>query len=100
VAESADAGRTHHVLVDVRGAVVVLPVESRDRLLDELRSRDDADDVIAAFDAGAGSRPVELDVYDQVVVVEAIRDMENRAGLPDGLGDLRDALVDELHEPE
>ena len=100
MAESADAGHTHHVLVGVRGAVVVLPVDSRDRLLDELRTRNDAEDVIAAFESGAGSGPVELDVYDQVVVVEAIREIEKRGQLPDGLGDLLDALVDELHERE
>jgi hypothetical protein len=45
-------------------------------------------------------RPVELGAYDQVVVVEAIRDMENNSRLPDGLRDLRDALIDELHERE
>jgi class 3 adenylate cyclase len=89
----------NRVLVAVPGAEVVVPLESRDALLEELRSRDDAEEVIAAFEAVGATRPVELDVYSQVVVVEAIRNMEHRAEgrLPEGLRDLLDALVDELH---
>ena len=93
-------GRLNRVLVDVRGAVVVIPWDSRDRLLDELRRRDDGEDVIAAFEAVGANGPVELDVLGQVVVVETIRDMESKGELPDGLGDLLAALVDELHEHE
>ena len=89
----------NHVLVAVPGAEVVVPWDSRDALLKELRRRDDAGEVIAAFEAVGATRPVELDVYSQVVVVETIRDMESRAEgrLPDGLRDLLAALVDELH---
>jgi hypothetical protein len=89
----------NRVLVAVPGAEVVVPWESRDALLDELRRRDDAGEVIAAFEAAGATRPVELDVYSQVVVVETIRDMQRRpeGGLPDGLRDLLAALVDELH---
>ena len=72
-------GRLNRVLVDVRGAVVVIPWDSRDRLLDELRRRDDGEDVIRAFEAVGASRPVELDVYSQVVAVETIRAMRTEA---------------------
>jgi len=89
----------NRVLVAVPGAEVVVPWESREALLEELRRRDDAGEAIAAFERVGAARPVELDVYNQVVVVETIRDMERRADgrLPDGLRDLLAALVDELH---
>jgi hypothetical protein len=89
----------NRVLVAVPGAEVVVPWESRDALLVELRRRDDAGEAVAAFEAVGATRPVELDVYNQVVVVETIRDMERRhdGRLPDGLRDLLAALVDELH---
>jgi hypothetical protein len=58
----------NRVLVAVPGAEVVVPWESRDALLDELRLRDDAGEVIAAFEAAGATRPVELDVYSQADV--------------------------------
>jgi hypothetical protein len=77
--ESAGAGRLNRVLVDVEGDVVALPWDSRDQLLQELRRRDDGEDVIRAFEAVGASRPVELDVYSQVVAVETIRAMRTEA---------------------
>src|SRR5262249_39204185 len=96
-ADSAGAGGLHRVLVAIPGGVVAIPWDSRDRLLEELRRRDDAQSAIAAFETVAASRPVELDVEDQVDVVEAIRAMEAEGRLPDGLDDLLAALADELH---
>jgi hypothetical protein len=98
--ESAGAGRLNRVLVAIPDGVVPVPWDSRDRLLDELRRRDDGEDVIRAFEAVGATRPVELDVYSQVVVVETIRAMHAQGRLPDGLGDLLDALDDELHHHE
>jgi hypothetical protein len=57
--------------VAIPDGVVVIPWESRDRLLEELRRLDDASDVITAFEAVGATRPVELDVYGQVVWIES-----------------------------
>jgi hypothetical protein len=97
VPDAAGMGRLNRVLVAIPDGVVVIPSDSRDALLEELRPRDDAQDVIAAFEAAGATRPVELDVYGQVVVVETIRAMAGVAKLPDGLSDLLAALADELH---
>jgi hypothetical protein len=100
MADEAGSGRLNRVLVAVPGADVALPSASCDQLLDELRRRDDGEDAIAAFEAASASRPVELDVLSQVVVVETIREMETSGALPDGLRDLLEAVVDELHHHE
>lgn len=100
MADEAGSGHLDRVLVAVPGAEVALPSRSRDQLLDELRRRDDGEEAVAAFEAVGLSRPVELDVLSQVVVVETIREMETRGALPDGLRDLLEALVDELHHHE
>jgi hypothetical protein len=99
VPDAPGMGHLNRVLVAIKGGVLILPWESRDAVLDKLRGRNDARHVISAFEA-AGAGPVELDVLDQVVVADTIRDMERKGRLPDGLDDLLAALVDELHGHE
>jgi hypothetical protein len=99
VSDAAGTGHVNRVLVAVKDGVLILPWDSRDALLDKLWGRNDARHVISAFEA-AGAGPVELDVLDQIVVAETIRDMGSKGRVPDGLDDLLAALIDEIHEHE
>jgi hypothetical protein len=99
----AGSGRLNRVHVTIRRGVVVIPWESRDQLLDQLRLLDDTKPIVAAFEAVGASRPVELDPAANAVLVEVI-DLWMRnlaaipAKLPPGIGELRDALRGDLDE--
>lgn len=94
--------RLDRVTLRTRRTTVEIPWESRDALLREIRHLDSAKPVKTAFEAVGASRPVELDVDGMALVVEAIHVMGSNAGgldrIPTGLFELRNALLDELHD--
>jgi hypothetical protein len=104
MAESAGAVRPNRVLVAIRSGVVVLPRDSRDQLIDQLRDLEGAEPIIAAFEVAGDSRPVELDRAGKEFLLEAIAFwMRNLAAVPEqlptGIVELRKALRDELRNP-
>jgi hypothetical protein len=96
------AARLNRVVVTTPRGSIVLPWESRDALLDEIRHLDSARGVIDAFEKVGASRPVELERADVVLLVQAIDVMMSNAGgperLPAGIFELRNALLDDLHD--
>jgi hypothetical protein len=69
-----------------------------DLLIDEVRRRGDADDVVRSFGAGAPS-PVELDRKGKIVVFDALWALaESDPPLDPQLAALREAVKDELAE--
>ena len=90
------------VLVATSHDVVVLPWSSRQALLRQMRRIDAARSAVDAFEAVGTSRPVMLDVDAKRVLVDSIRawgEHVGAAGLPAGVWQLRNALVDDLHDP-
>ncbi len=95
-------GRLDRVQVRTTRGVVEIPWSSRDALLHEIRYLVSAKPVVEAFAAVGASRPVELDVAGEALLVKAIHVMGNNAGgldrIPAGLFELRNALIDDLHD--
>jgi hypothetical protein len=99
--DATGMNRLNRVQIAVDGDVVSIPWDSRDELLKELRARDEAKPVLAAFLAVGATRPVILEAERKTLVLETIRRMQNvgRGRLPRGLFGLLMALTDDLHEP-
>ena len=82
---------------------VELPLASRDTLLDRVRPLESeaAAGIVEAFENGGASRPVELTRRDEELLFELVemwvRDVD-RGNLPEGVWDLRCALIDDLHD--
>jgi hypothetical protein len=82
---------------------VELPRASRDTLLDRVRPLESeaAAGIVEAFENGGASRPVELTRRDEELLFELlemwVRDVD-RGNLPEGVWDLRCALIDDLHD--
>lgn len=95
-------GRLDRVLVATRRRTVEIPWESRDALLVEIRHLESGKPVVKAFEDVGASRPVTIDSDGEGLLVQAIELMSRNAGgvdrLPEGLWDLRNALIDELHD--
>jgi hypothetical protein len=92
--------RLDRVAIATSRTTVELPWSSRDRLLHEIRNLDGAEAIRTAFGAVGASRPVPLSRDDQVLLFEAISAWANSVTveeLPEGVWNLRNALVDELH---
>jgi hypothetical protein len=93
--------RLDRVIVKYSRGEVILPWSSRDALLEEVRQLDSAAGVRRAFEAVGASAPVHLSRDDAGLIVEAVDVwMRNvgRDGLPAGVFDLRNALLDDLHD--
>jgi hypothetical protein len=78
---------------------VEIPWDSRDALLERLRREGDADEIIAAFQAGGATRPVKLKPEAKrrlLTSCEAWLMEATTHGLPPGIFELRNALHDEL----
>ncbi len=92
--------RLDRVTIRVGRDLIEIPWSSRDALLDEIRHLDSAKPVVAAFEAVGASRPVALEQDGMALLVQTIHVMSSNAGgmhrVPEGLADLRHALVDEL----
>ena len=90
--------RISRIQVRTRNGDIDLPWDSREPLLDRLRSLD-ADDVVKRFTNVGTSTPVELDDSQKQVVIDVIDGWIHDAGrvaLPDGLLELRLRLADDL----
>jgi len=94
-------GRLNQVTIAYSRGRVVIPWSSRDALLDEIRHLESAANVRKAFEAVGASRAVVFDTYDKQLLVQAIGVWSGNVtvdGLPEGVWELRNALVDDLHD--
>lgn len=85
------------VFVSTSRQTIELSWYSRDLLLAELRHRDSATAIVAAFDQAVDpARPVRLGRADEAVLDEVIQEWSRRLSgeLPVGVWDLRNALAD------
>ena len=78
---------------------VELPWDSRIRLVDEMSSVDGTEQIVRAFNAVGASAPVRLGQPEKELVVEVVDRWAADVGadeLPDGVWELRDAIVEDL----
>ncbi len=97
----AGAARLNRVSVALSRGEVELPWASRDLLLGEIKHLESARTTIDAFEAVGASRPVRLPLEGKGLLVEAINLWSQNVqvgGLPEGVWDLRCALIDDLHD--
>jgi hypothetical protein len=93
--------RLDQVTVSLSRGDVVLPWESRNRLLDEVKHLDSASKTIQAFEAVGASMPVRLPTEGKGLLIEAINVWSRNVtvdGLPEVVWELRCALIDDLHD--
>jgi hypothetical protein len=91
--------RLGFVTISLWRGPVELPWSTCVELLDEIGRLDDAHHVVQVFDAAGASAPVRLGTNEKDLVAKAIDRWVTDVGadeLPDGVWDLRCALVDEL----
>jgi hypothetical protein len=96
-----DGRRNERVMVATSRDIVVLPWSSRQALLGQMQRIDAARSAIDAFEAVGTSRPVMLDVDAKRVLVDSIGawvEEVGARGIPAGVWQLRDALVDDLDD--
>jgi hypothetical protein len=80
---------------------ILLPWETRQELLRQIRGLESARSTIDAFEAVGTSRRVTLETDEKGLLVDAINLWAGNVavdGLPEGAWDLRCALIDELHD--
>jgi hypothetical protein len=90
------------VRIELPGGTVSIPWSSRDRLLEQLETREsiaDVPDVRDAFEAAGTSRPVRLTDPQRLALRKVITFWANEMGgsydeLPEGIHDLRNSLHD------
>jgi hypothetical protein len=96
-------GRLDRVKVLAAQREIELPWASRDTLLNRIRPLESeaAAGIVEAFEKNGASRSVELTRSDQELLFELlemwVRDVD-RGDLPEGVWDLRCALIDDLHD--
>lgn len=91
--------RLDRVVVETFRGPIELPWASRAALLTELRRLDSTAGIVAAFEAVGATRPVELTVEQRAELAGLLNFWMNQVqvdGLPEGVYDLRCALVDEF----
>ena len=91
--------RLDHVTITLWRGPVEIPWDSRVQLVDEMSSIDGAEHVVRAFNAVGASAPVRLGQPEKELVVEVVDRWAADVGadeLPDGVWDLRGALVEDL----
>jgi len=91
------------VKVATSRCVVELPWQSRRALLEEVDHLHSATSTIKAFEDIGTSAPVRLGTPEKQLLVEAINVWTGEvaggyAGLPEGVWELRNALIDDLHD--
>lgn len=93
--------RLNRVLIPLSRGMFELPWESRTRLLAEMSYLDDAGPAVRAFHDAGASAPVQLSVCDKLLIAETITQWRKETGeseLPDGIRELRAALLNDLHD--
>ena len=96
-------GRLDWVTVSTSQGNVAIPWASRDTLLREIRRIDSAKSIRDGFDGVGASTTVELSRGDKAILVELLNFWSTEvsvAKLPEGIWDLRNALVEDLHHTE
>jgi hypothetical protein len=92
-------GRLDWVHVATSRGTIVIPWGSRDTLLQEIRRIDSANSIRKAFQDVGASLPVQLSRDDKAHLVELLNFWASEvstAKLPEGIWDLRNALLDDL----
>jgi hypothetical protein len=90
-----------HVKLASRSEPFTLSWDSREQLLDQARVRDELGGVVTAFEGAGASRPIALNPDDKARLLELIEEWARRLSiseLPAGIWELRQALVDDLHD--
>jgi hypothetical protein len=82
---------------------VVIPWESRQDLLKQIRHLESEKPIVAAFEAVGVSQPVVLTTDQKALLIESIEHWGTQvrfglSGLPEGMFELRNALHDDLHD--
>lgn len=94
--------RVNWVTVAYSRGLVSIPLASRDALIEELRPLDSSRRARAAFEAAGATAPVRLERDDVAQIVQIIEIWTRNAGgvkrLPEGIFELRNALIDDLHD--
>ncbi len=97
----SDTRANQRVLIATTHETVVLPWESRQALVERLRGPESGARVIAEFEAAGTSRPVTLDIDAKQLVVDTIAAWSRDSaphGLPGGVWELLETLIDDLRE--
>jgi len=92
-------GRLDRVTVATSRGKIVIPWASRDTLLSEIRRIDSAKSIVDAFQGVGATTVVKLSREDKANLLELLNFWSNEvsvAKLPEGIWDLRNALVDDL----
>ncbi len=96
------ADRLDGLTVAYSRGTVTIPWTSRDALLEEIRPLDSLFRARRAFETGEASAPVHLEREDAASIVQIIeiwmRNVRGPDRLPEGIFELRNALVDDLHD--
>jgi hypothetical protein len=82
-------------------AAVVIPWKRREQLVGRIREVSGTDSLIDSFEAVGTSRPVELNQDDKDLLLLIVRrwlEDVSAEGLPEGIFDLRNALIDDAHD--
>jgi len=93
--------RLDHVTIALSRTKLVIPWDSREKLVNEIRDDPAAAPVVNAFQGAGTSTPVQLDLDGKDLLVTAIEQWMNDvtlAGLPDGLFDLRNELRNDVYD--
>ena len=93
--------RVDKVTIALSRTELVIPWDSREKLINEIRHDPAAAPVVKAFQGAGTSTPVLLDLAGKDLLVTAIERWMNDvtlAGLPDGLFDLRNELRDDVYD--
>jgi hypothetical protein len=83
-------------------AAVEIAADAREQLLERLSHRDGGADVVRQFRAAGASEPVKLDHEEKVLLAAALEDWLREVGrdeLPQGIYEMRNALIDDLTAP-
>lgn len=95
--------RLERVQVNTARHTLELPWASRDELLDYLRRFEAGRPIVAAFEAVGASRPVRFTLEqkrDVVIFVDGWMQEVGVTSLPEGVFELRNELLDDLHDAD
>lgn len=95
--------RLDQVTIPLSRETIELPWDSRTALLEQIKHLESCRPIRDAFDAVGATRPVELTPEQKGTLIEIINHWSTQVrggydSLPEGLGNLRHALHDDLHD--
>jgi hypothetical protein len=97
-----------HVRIACSRGIVEIPWDSRNALIDKIRQLDLATPTIDTFENVGVSQPIVLTHQQKIELIELIELWGDevigegglRDGLPEGIFDLRNKLIDDLHDAQ